>query len=199
MVVRREIMFPVFLECCEISEDPYWKSIYEDLAYGRTVEGTYISKGFLRCNHKGKSFSYKLDKTDPEEVCKDIYRIFSTKLGIQSMSEKHRQAMTFYDKETCLKNTVTSWADIRKKSVKELLIELFVFAECRKYSLPIKTARYILSLIYLGTAFKVLPANCIEFEDGHIVSIDGLHVYKDRVEFHYPLYGEGQEKHVKCF
>ena len=47
MPIKKEIVYPVFLECCEFSVDSFWENIFEDLAYGKTPYGTYINKNFL--------------------------------------------------------------------------------------------------------------------------------------------------------
>ena len=62
MPLRKEIVYPIFLECCQYTEDTFWESIFTDLAYGKPPYGTYISKGFLCCTHKKKDFSYKIEK-----------------------------------------------------------------------------------------------------------------------------------------
>ena len=36
MPIKKEIIYPVFLECCEFSSDTFWANVFEDLAYGKT-------------------------------------------------------------------------------------------------------------------------------------------------------------------
>jgi hypothetical protein len=64
MPVKREIVYPVFLECCQYADDIFWENVFEDLAYGKPPYGTYISKGFLCCSFKNKEFSYKIERKD---------------------------------------------------------------------------------------------------------------------------------------
>ena len=65
MPIKREIVYPIFLECCQFTDDKFWENVFEDLAYGKTPYGTYISKDFLCCSYKKKEFSYKIEKKLP--------------------------------------------------------------------------------------------------------------------------------------
>ena len=65
MPIKREIIYPIFLECCQFTDDKFWENVFEDLAYGKTPYGTYISKDFLCCSYKKKEFSYKIEKKLP--------------------------------------------------------------------------------------------------------------------------------------
>ena len=89
MPVKREIIYPIFLECCQFADDIFWETIFEDLAYGRAPSGTYISKDFLNCSYKNKEFSYKIERKDPENIYNDIYKLLTEKLGILSQKEKN--------------------------------------------------------------------------------------------------------------
>jgi hypothetical protein len=62
MLVKKEIIYPIFLECCQYADDTFWENIFEDLAYGKSPYGTYISKDFLCCGYKKKSLVTKLRK-----------------------------------------------------------------------------------------------------------------------------------------
>ena len=96
MPIKREIIYPIFLECCQFADNIFWETIFEDLAYGKAPSGTYISKDFLNCSYKNKEFSYKIERKDPEIIYNDIYKLLTEKLGILSQKEKmqkHREMM----------------------------------------------------------------------------------------------------------
>ena len=79
MVMKKEILYPVFLECLQFTNDFFWENIFEDLAYGKTPYGTYINKDFLCCNYKDKEFSYKIEKKEPELLYNDILFLLGKK------------------------------------------------------------------------------------------------------------------------
>ena len=44
MVLKKEIVYPYFLECIELTDENDWKIIFENLAYGIPPHGTFINK-----------------------------------------------------------------------------------------------------------------------------------------------------------
>ena len=91
MPIKREIIYPIFLECCQFTDDKFWENVFEDLAYGKTPYGTYISKDFLCCSYKKKEFSYKIEKKLPKDVYNDVYDLLTNKLGLLSPLEKSKK------------------------------------------------------------------------------------------------------------
>ena len=77
------------MECCKYTDDNFWKFIFEDLAYGKSPYGTYITKNFLCCNYKGKEFSYKIDLNKESKILYDeIFNILHNKFGLLSQKDK---------------------------------------------------------------------------------------------------------------
>ena len=64
------------------------ENVFEELSYGKTPYGTYISKNFFCCNYKDKGFNYKIDDKNPEELHNDIYSLLVKKLGLLSQKKK---------------------------------------------------------------------------------------------------------------
>jgi len=126
MPIKREIIYPIFLECCQFTDDKFWENVFEDLAYGKTPYGTYISKDFLCCSYKKKEFSYKIEKKLPKDVYNDVYDLLTNKLGLLSPLEKSKKRKIFKDIEEDITESRKNWNDIKKKNIKELLIELYV-------------------------------------------------------------------------
>jgi hypothetical protein len=181
MVVKKDIIYPIFLECIEHIDDKFWENIFEDLAYGKTPYGTYINKNFFSCNYKDKEFSYKIEKNDPEQLYNDIYSLLNTKLGLLSPRDKIKKKTDFINIEDEIKEGRKNWSKIRKKNIKELLIENYVIAMKNKYSLTIKQVKYLLSVIFIGMVFKIINTKDIHYNDGVINKIDGIGFKKREV------------------
>ena len=126
MPVKKEIAYPIFLECCPYTEGRFWSYVFEDLAYGKPPYGAYISNGFLCCGQRHKSFSYKIEGKDPKLVYDEVFTLLSKRLGVLSPQDKIQQRKLFSDYGNTLRNSRTKWGSIRRKKVKELLLELFV-------------------------------------------------------------------------
>lgn len=185
---KREIIYPIFLECCEFITNRFWETIFEDLAYGKTPYGTYISKNFLCCSYKNKEFSYKIERNNPKKIYKDIYNLLVNKLGLLSQQEKNKKRLDFYEMEENIKETRQSWTSIRKKNVKDILIEKYVVRMRKKYYLTIKQSKYLLSLIFISMIFKAITTKDIIYEDGKIMEIQGIDFAKNKILLERDIY-----------
>ena len=190
MPVKKEIIYPIFLECCQYTPDTFWETIFEDLAYGITPYGTYISKDFLCCSYKNKEFSYKIEKKESsEKLYEEVYELLANKLGLLSQREKVRKRLDFQSIEESIKESRQTWASIRKKNVKDLLIEKYVIEMKKQHSLTVKQARYLMSVIFIAMMFKVITAKDIIYENGKIEKIEGIAFEKKQIILERNIYG----------
>lgn len=181
MVIKKEIIYPIFLECCTFATDKFWENIFDDLSYGKTPYGTYINKNFLCCSYKNKEFSYNIERKDPKELYLDIYNLLTKKLGILSHKEKIKKRTDFHNTESKIKECRQSWGNIRKKNIKDLFIELYAIDMKNKYTLTIKQTKYLLSVIFIAIMFKVITPKDINYENGRIQNIDGIEFTKNKI------------------
>ena len=189
MPLKRELMYPIFIQCCQYTDkDSFWENIFEDLAYGKGPYGTYISKGFLCCNYKQKEFSYKIEKKPSQQIYQEVYDLLNKKLGLLSHKEKILKRKAFKDMEDTMKDSRKKWNDIRKKNIKELMIELYVIRMKKEHSLSIKQTRHLLSVIFIAMVFKVITSEDIDYQNGRIVNIDGIDFIKKQVIIKRNLY-----------
>ena len=170
MPVKKDIIYPNFIECVQFTDDIFWKTVFIDLAYGKTPYGTYISKDFLCCGYKNKEFSYKIEKKDPEKIYTEVYSLLLNKLGLLSQKEKLKKRSDFNIMEDDMKEVNQKWVNIRKKNTKDLLIEKYVIDMKNKYFLSLKQTRYLLSIIFIAMIFKNITSKDIYFENGKIIS-----------------------------
>ena len=193
MAIKKEILYPVFLECLQFINDAFWENIFEDLAYGKTPYGTYINKDFLCCNYKNKEFSNKIEKKDPKTLYNDNYSLLGKKLGILSIRDKTNRQIDFQNIENELKECRKNWSNIRKKNIKDLLIERYVLNMKNKYSLSYKQAQTLLSTIFIGLVFKVISVKDIKYSDGNITEIEGISFSNKEFKFEKNIYGNDIE------
>lgn len=188
MALKKEILYPIFLECCVFAVDNFWENIFEDLAYGKPPYGTYISKDFLCCGYQKKDFSYKIERKDPEQLYTEVYKLLSGKLGLLSPQEKISQQKKFDTYENSIRISRDSWTSIRKKSTKELFIELFVTRMKNEHSLSLKQSRHLLEVILMAMVFKTIESGHVNYSNGAIQSIDGITFSKGKINIAYDLY-----------
>jgi hypothetical protein len=120
MTIKKEIIYPIFLECCKFATDAFWKNVYED------------------------------------------------------QKDRDKKRIEFYNTEENIKKSRNNWANIRKKNLKDLLIERYVVDIKKKYLLSIQQAKYLLSIIFIAIVFKVITSKDIEYENGKITNINGI-------------------------
>ena len=84
----KKLVYPIFLNCCQYTDDIFWEDIFADLAFGKPPCGTYLSKDFLCCSHKQKEFNYKIENKDSVTVYKEVFYLLRNRLGIFSRQEK---------------------------------------------------------------------------------------------------------------
>tara|TARA_Y100000389_G_scaffold203882_2_gene253929 strand:+ start:2453 stop:3121 length:669 start_codon:yes stop_codon:yes gene_type:complete len=188
MPLRKEIIYPIFLECSQFTTDIFWQNIFEDLAYGITPYGTYFSKDYLCCNYKKKEFNYKIEKKDSNTLFKEVYNILTKKLGLLSQIQKIERKKDFVDFEDKIKDSRKTWNDIRKKNIKELLIEQYAVKMKNKFSLSIKQSRQLFKVIIIALVLKIITTNDIHYENGSILKIQGIDFEPKKIIFERNLY-----------
>lgn len=178
-----ELLYPIFLEASKYAKDTFWKYIFEDLAYGRTPYGVYITKNFICCNYKNKEFSYKIDKNKGGKAVHDeLYNILSNKFGLLSIDDKRLLRNKFDEAQqntSILANS--TWSGIKKKNIKNLMIENFVIDMKKKYNLTLSQTKELLSIITIGLIFKTISNDDIDYSDGKINNIEGIIIKKNNI------------------
>ena len=175
--MKRELLYPFFINCIPLTNDRFWKSVFEDLAYGVAPYGSFINKGFIMCNYKDKEFIYKIVDKDPLEIYNDIYNIFTTKLNIISSIELMNKKI---DLER-IQDPVTDWSTIKKKNVKDNMIETWAISMKKIFNLNLKQTRYLISIIFLGLVFKAILPKDIIIKEGDIETIKGISFKNNKI------------------
>ena len=181
-----EIVHPLFERCSEFTVDKFWQKTFIDLAKGKTPNGVYIYKGSLRVKGKpANSITFTEELDECRHAFDKVYQFLSITCGIQSPDDKLKQR---HDFESIEQENKTNWVDIKKKKVKDLMIESFAVKMKHKYSLSLKQARCLVSTICMGLLFKSISAINIKLENGSIKNIDGISFRDRRILFELELY-----------
>lgn len=181
MKTKKEILYPIFLSCVSFTTDIFWKHIFEDLSTGKTPYGTYIHNNFLICKYKDKEFSYNIDSSDIEKLYTDIYTLLTEKAGIFSSTEKIMKKLLFYSHESATKEINSKWDTIKKKNIKNMLIERFIILNKKKFDLTINQIKYLLSVIKISTIFKTITNSDIRYIENEVTGINGISFSKNKI------------------
>lgn len=187
MPVKKELIYPFFLECTQFCPDSFWENIFVDLSYGKTPHGSFISKEYISCRYKTREFDYKIEKKEAKQLYEEIYDLFKNKLGILSQREKTKKKLAFHDMENIMQNSRVDWSTIRRKNIKDAMYEKYVIDAKKKYKLTSAQSSYLLSLIIICIAFKTITSADIVFSDDKIQSIKGIEFEKGKIILNRPL------------
>ena len=108
--------------------------------------------------------------------------------NILSQKEKIKKRIEFYNTEEKIKLSRNNWNNIRKKNLKDLLIERYVIKMRKKYCLTIPQSRHLLSLIFIAIVFKVITSKDIIYENGQINDIKGIEFKRKQIILKRNLY-----------
>ena len=187
-MTRGDILHPVFLHCCRLSLNKFWEKIFEDLAYGITPYGAYIKNGILNCRTKNGLLSVIIDNDEIQTTYDDVYKMCTTHVNILSPTERIQTQNDFKKLEEESKNSRDNWGDIRKKNVRDLLIDIFVVDMKTQYELKTQQARYLRSMINTAIMFKAINGDNIQMDNNVIIKIDGIQISKGQIDFDLDMY-----------
>ncbi len=173
-----DLFYPVMLGVANITECPFWRPLFEGLAYGRAPTGCYVSSsGFLTCGIKNKEFAYKLDADKPvAELKRDIMRLLKERLKLLSFNDRIKKLKKFEEAKRLQKekNLNCKWSEIRKKNIKDMLLENYVIGLMRKNKLDKTQATELFAKLTIALIFKLLSPDEIICEQGKIQEITGV-------------------------
>ena len=187
---KHELIYPKFIECIKYTNDIFWKSMFEDLAYGKCPYGIYIHNDFICCNYKDKKFSYKINmNTSSEIIYNEITDIFKNRFGLLSKTDKLDKIRLLNKYQENLSNNLNSeWSNIKKKNIKKILLEKFIIDKCKNYSLSKVQSKELYNNIMLGIFFKTINKNHIIYKDRKIIDISCLLFSKNKYTFTTNIY-----------
>jgi len=133
----------------------------------------YLQKNYLCCSIKNKEFSYKIEpEKNPEEIYNETYSLLKQRVGLLSEKEKLAQ------REKAFRNRLTNkkdeWVSVKKKMIRDTLLENFVLQKSNHFDLSVNVAKKVLSLLIIGLMFKTLNSKDIFYSNGFIQDINGF-------------------------
>jgi hypothetical protein len=136
---------------------------------------------------KGHEFTYFIGDQDksPETIGNELIDILKKKMNFMSVSERLRKLDIFRNTKRKLKDKLWSsqWVDIRRKKLKDQIIEMYVLKLKKNSSLSLTAAKYLLAAIIIGLIFKNIEPDVIKMKNGTITSIPSLKLVDGKWSF----------------
>jgi len=179
--------YPVFLECAELTTDPYWIQIFQECSKGKFPKGSGIdaigSTIYFKNKINNKNFiTYKVSN-DPEQVFNDLKKIFLSKLNIKSNKDRENTQDEIVDICKDLQESYNGqWQQIKKKKIKDPIIRRFILDLKERYNLENKETAQVAQIIKLGFLFNWITNDQVIYENQQIIDITSLHyIEEDRI------------------
>jgi hypothetical protein len=175
-----------FLKCAEISNDPYWKQLFENAGRNKFPRGFSYINNTLVHKRGSKSQNMVIPPDSPTEEIIKICKFFFNKAdGLMSSldrakmeQERIKSVAGKYAFETM------QWTDIRNEKIRDSLMDIFIRSEADKLKFQDDEYRELYTTIYKGFLFKQLTNNDVILEGGKIREIRGLFIdYIDRIYY----------------
>jgi hypothetical protein len=168
------ILHPIFEQCTRHITDPFWISIFNQAAIGKFPRG-FLFKDNSLTYKRGTKISRIDLSTDPVTAATELMTFFGRMAGIMSTADQDRSRQELEDRltESVSLHTCT-WADIKKKKVREMLIGTFVEDLVKQYELVDRERIQLRSMINLGFILGHFSSTNVQFSQGRIHGIAGL-------------------------
>lgn len=179
------VLHPIFLKCCQYITDKFWDRIFKQMSYGNMPYNCFVKSNVFYTKGKLGDKKYILDSSNIEKTFNDVYNDLKKNMGIYSPIEKLENDIEF--KKINIEE-YKNWYDIKKKSKKDLLIELFCIYKMKKYNLKLKDTKNLICFIKSALNFKTIKSTDISMENNLISSIKGINFSHKKIELDMDLY-----------
>lgn len=175
------IIYPVFLHASFLCQDDFWKKIFEELAYGISPYGTFFDGGAICCRYKTQNFLFNFTNQTPIDVYTKLKEIFQSKLKLKSKLDHFNDKRIFLS--VLSQQSCNEWVQIKKKNIKDILIEMYVIDMKNKHHLSATQTKQLFSIIMLGFNFKLLTNKDIIYNTSitRIENIEGIVITHKRI------------------
>lgn len=168
---KKEIIHPIFLECKEHVENPFWKSLFEDFAYGKYPKQMYVTQNQqIQSSNRNNFFQYSFKGKEISTIILDVQDLLLTHTNLISNEEI---IVKKNDNVKYKKDDFTHWKDIKKKYIRDILIMEYCtkLRSEKRYSLE-ESIRVYEKIMYY-TMFNAYMLE-IQMNDNKISSIKGI-------------------------
>lgn len=165
----KEIIYPIFVSCANLIEDPFWKTLFHEASVGKFP--TKFGYNGKRLIFKPKRICIELATEDIKKTSEDCMEFFRVHGNIFSSLDEHKSAE--YREFLSKQEIEMTWEKANKK-LQECLISYYVMDQKEKRNLNTKETSQLRQTILLAFCGKYIGKHNIHVEDMRITKIDPL-------------------------
>jgi hypothetical protein len=179
---KKELLHPIFLECKKHVVNPFWKSLFEEFAYGKYPKQLYITQSQnIQSTSRTQSFHYSFADKPIEQIIPDIQELLMTHTNLISDEEVELKKS---DHLKFKQDAWVNWKDIKKKYVRDILImEYCMSLRHLKFTQEQCSNAYKKILLYTVYYPELLG---FHLEEGRISRINGITINTEQLTIEYP-------------
>ena len=171
----RNIIYPIFHDCIQHTEDEFWKYILEELSKGKCPKSIYISNNVIHSSNKKKRFSYPIDSSKSSLIVfNELKELLTTHTSICSSIDIKQQTEQLNRNNDGEITNKTTWSEIHKKTLRDIFIINFIIRMKNKYKLSWNSAKDLYSTIQIAFLYKTQVSKDVVFKNKQIESINGI-------------------------
>jgi hypothetical protein len=152
-VKSTEIIYPIFIELVQYTDDSYWIQILTDMAYGQCPYGIYLDNNQIKCMSKKKNINIILDAPS-QELYEKIKATFIAVFNTTSNKESYARRLEFNE-------FIVGDSSVSKKGVQSIMIDFYVIKHSKGKS--IKYMKRYSSLIHLMFSLKNIQSDDVVY------------------------------------
>ena len=171
---KRELVHPVFMKCKESVENGFWKTLFEEMAYGKYPKQFYITQQQVIHSSIRDAFQYNFSNKTVEEIIHDVQELLTLHTNIISNEDMDVKKL---ENEKYKKDTWNQWKDVKKKYIRDILL--------MEYCIGIKN-ELNLSNVRMQEVYQTITnllnkgeIHDIELKDNKIIHIKGVLISKE--------------------
>lgn len=181
--LKRNLIFPFFLKCAELCKDDFWKQVLEDMSYGKPPKNILVYDKNLVLNVGKKKESFSFENLGEKEFIEKVIPFLQNNISLYSCNDvKKRQAIIEQLKKEKEKIKKSKWTQIRKSNPKKIFLLRFVHEKKQEFDLSWNTSTKLYNELF-DVLFKQGMSKKVDFEDGKIISVEGLDFYDKSYSF----------------
>lgn len=154
------LRYPIFIESSQYTDDEYWRTIIQELAYGNAPHGFYIDREQESiCSSKSKDKLFFGEETNAQTLFNNTVA-FMKELGLCSHLEyiqRHKNLQEAYSPSL-------NWMDIKKKHIRDALLCNYVIEIKHRLDLTTQQMKIFMSNLALWFQFKLLNKEDVEYD-----------------------------------
>ena len=172
---KKELLHPIFLECRDKTDNEFWKSLYEDMAYGKYPKQLYITQNQqINSTNRAQSFHYDFKDKTVDEMIVEIQELLLSHTNLISNDEINIKKTSNIQYK---KDTWTNWKDIKKKYIRDILIMDYCLEIKRLLNFTTNEISYLYEIVTAMILNGQLSV--IHMDHNKIVSIEGIELHQD--------------------